>query len=497
MGLWLGACSPSGEGGATPAPGLGGAAGESAGAAGEPSDEPAPEPADTTDEPSEPPGASTDDPPDPVGSLDAGAGLDAGSPASADAGADAGSGADAGPFIPDPYVLRLQGLSSRLAALAERTMEFWIEHGPDSTFGGFYATLDRAGNPVAPDNKGLVQQARYLWTLATWYERRDPSPAIEALAQRQYEFLSEHFVDAADGAFVLTVSRDGTRVVDGRKQMYAESFALYALATYGRVFDVPEAIELALARFESIDITRHDPVYGGYDQRNDPGFKSAGAEKDTNTHLHLMEAYTALYEATGDALVGERLEELTELIADTLRQDADYVHSEFLLDWTPFGAPVVSYGHDLETSWLLLEAGRVLGRSNDAGLRASAYLIAETSATGGFDATRGGFFEVGVPGGAATDFDKVWWVQFEALAGLWWDYAIGGVPARLDQLEATLGWIEASEDSPIGEWFATTNADGSASGSSNKADEYKESYHPVRSLVFVQDWIDAEAALRA
>jgi cellobiose epimerase len=191
------------------------------------------------------------------------------------------------------------------------------------------------------------------------------------------------------------------------------------------------------------------------------------------------------------------LDEVTELIANTLRQDSNYVHSEFLLDWTPFGAPVVSYGHDLETSWLLLEAARVLGRPNDPDLRAVAYFIAENSATRGFDTARGGYFETGAPGGPAADLDKVWWVQFEAVAGLWWDFAIGGDPARLDQIERTVAWIEAAEDAPIGEWFAITNPDGSASGSSNKADEYKESYHPMRSLVFVEDWIAADRALRA
>jgi mannose/cellobiose epimerase-like protein (N-acyl-D-glucosamine 2-epimerase family) len=97
--------------------------------------------------------------------------------------------------------------------------------------GGFHATLDRSGNPTAPEDKGLVQQARHLWMLSTWHERRDPSPVIQALADEQYDFLAQHFLDAADGAFVLKVSRDCRRVVDGRKQLYAESFALYALST--------------------------------------------------------------------------------------------------------------------------------------------------------------------------------------------------------------------------------------------------------------------------
>jgi len=450
----------------------------------------------------EPPGGAGDGP-TPV-ALDAGSALDGGLPLGAvDAGdpgslpGDAGVAGDGGSVPVDPSLARLVALSERLAPLAERTVAFWVEHGPDATFGGFHGTLDRLGNAVPTDNKGLVQQARHLWMLSTWYERRDPSPDIQALAQRQYDFVVDHFIDSADGAFVLTVSRDGARVVDARKQLFAESYALYALSTYGRVFDEPEALEIALERFESIDESRYDPLFGGYDQRSDPGFKSPGAEKDANTHLHLMEAFTALYEATGDDLVGERLAEVTELMADTLRQGSDYVHAEFLLDWTPFGAASVSYGHDLETAWLMLEAARVLGRSRDAELRAAASAIAEHSALRGFDAARGGYFEAGVPGGATTDVDKVWWVQFEALAGLWWAYALGGDVEQLDRLERTLAWLEATEDTPTGEWFAITNPNGSPAGSDYKGDEWKASYHSVRSLVFVRDWIDAERALRS
>jgi mannobiose 2-epimerase len=407
----------------------------------------------------------------------------------ADASVNSGNGPQ------DPLVVRLDALSSRLKPLAERTFAFWFEHGPDAALGGFHATLDRAGSAIAPVNKGLVQQARHLWSLCTWYERRERRAEIAALARSQYTFLTQSFLDAADGAFVLSVSPDGGRVVDARKQLYAESFALYALSTYGRVFDVPEATGLALERFASIDASRHDARFGGYDQRGDPGFLSAGAEKDTNTHLHLMEAFSALYEATGDARVGARLDELAGLVAGTLRQRTGYVHAEFTLDWTPFGTPRVSYGHDLETAWLLVEAARVLGRPSDPELRAAALAIVEHSATRGIDLERGGYFESGIPQGAATDLDKIWWVQLEALAGLWWAYELSGDTLALDRLEQTTGWLETTEDLPSGEWFASTNPDGSAAGGADyKGDEWKESYHSVRALVFVQDWVEAERA---
>jgi mannobiose 2-epimerase len=332
--------------------------------------------------------------------------------------------------------------------------------------------------------------------VSTWYERRLGTPALRELAEQQYTFLRQSFVDEADGAFVYEVSRDGQRVVDGRKQLFAESYAIYALATYGRVFRDAEATALALARFESIDAAYHDALDGGYDQRRDPGTLSGGAAKDTNTHLHLLEAFTPLYEATGDVRVAARLDELIELFATRLLQPSDYVHAEFALDWTPVGSARVSYGHDLETAWLLLEAARVVGRSGDATVRAAALAMATHSAERGFDAQDGGYFEAGLPGGALTDLDKIWWVQFEALEGLWWAHVLSGDALQLDRLERTLDWVEFTEDRPVGEWFAATNPDGSPAGADYKGDEWKASYHSVRALVYLQDWVDAERAAR-
>jgi hypothetical protein len=238
----------------------------------------------------EPPGILLDaSAADPVaGPLDAGVNT-GGASSTLDSGA---------PAVPAALANRLRALRSRLVQLADRTLSFWLEHGPDVTFGGFHGTLNRQGSPIGPDDKGLIQQARHLWMLSTWCERRPATASVRELARQTYAFLRDSFLDAADGGFVFKVSRDGGRVVDAKKQLFAESYAIYALATYGRVLDDAEARQLALQRFASIDASRHDAVSGGYDQRGDPGFLSAGAEKDSNTHLHLLEAFSALYEAT-------------------------------------------------------------------------------------------------------------------------------------------------------------------------------------------------------
>lgn len=50
-----------------------------------------------------------------------------------------------------------------LGHIRENIYSFWQQLGPDERFGGFYGTLDRAGEPRAPTSKGLVQEARHVW----------------------------------------------------------------------------------------------------------------------------------------------------------------------------------------------------------------------------------------------------------------------------------------------------------------------------------------------
>jgi mannobiose 2-epimerase len=243
--------------------------------------------------------------------------------------------------------------------------------------------------------------------------------------------------------------------------------------------------------FRAIDRRAHDAEYGGYDQRNDPGWLAPGAEKGTNTHIHVLESFTELYRATRDGAVKARLEELVEVVATKIVQPAGYAHKEFERDWTPHAEPVASYGHDLETVWLLIDALDALGREHDEVVLGAARRLGEQAAHDGYDAKLGGYFEEGPPGGAPAKLEKVWWVQAEALAGLWWTYRLTGDASYLDRLEGTLGFIETRQRDPEhGEWFFGVNPDGSLGPrGDNKGEEWKTGYHALRALVFLGDWI--------
>jgi cellobiose epimerase len=387
---------------------------------------------------------------------------------------------------------RLGTIEARLEALAGGLMQFWKSHGRDTEHGGIHGRHDRRGEPKLDADKGLIQQARHLFSYSTWYARREQTPEIKAAADSIYAFIEGHFLDAKDGEFFYSVSRDGKRVVEPKKQLYAESFAIFALATYAEVFGVARAGQQALACFRSIDARAHDSVNLGYDQSKDPGWLQPGAQKDTNTHIHLLEAFTALYRQSKDALVQSRLEELVKVVGTRIVQSSNYAHKEFYADWRPHEKPVVSYGHDLETAWLLIDALDALGKPLEPQIAQVATSLAKHSAEQGFDAEKGGYFEEGVPGGDPMKLEKIWWVQAEALPGLWWLYRMTNDVIYLDRLERTLTWIETKQvDAEYGEWYWGITSDGSIGPrGDHKGEEWKAQYHALRATLFTADWID-------
>jgi cellobiose epimerase len=385
---------------------------------------------------------------------------------------------------------RLARIRARLDKLALDDWAFWKRHGPDREHGGFHGTLDRRGNPVAPTDKGLIQTARHLWSTSLWYEKKQRTPEVKALSDDLYRFLMKHFYDAGAKEFHFKVSRSGAPV-ETKKVLYANAFAIYALTEYARAYGVGEAGQTALACFRAIDARVHDAKFGGYDQRNDPAWLSPGAEKETNTHLHLMEAFSSLYAYGKDPVVKERLGELIHVFTTKILQKDGYARKEFLLDWSPFGEPAVSYGHDIETAWLLVEAAESFGQANEPTILKAAMTLGSSSAEWGYDSKHGGFFEEGIPAGAPIKREKIWWIQAEALPGLYELYRLSKDTKYLDRLEKTLDFIEAHQvDREFGGWYWGALEDGKLGPrGDNKGEEWKASYHELRALVLTSEWI--------
>ncbi|HEX6274419.1 MAG TPA: AGE family epimerase/isomerase [Polyangiaceae bacterium] len=393
---------------------------------------------------------------------------------------------------------RLTAIRTRLDALARDDWNFWKTHGPDREHGGFHGTLDRSGKPVLPTDKGLIQQSRHLWTTSLWYEKRERSPEVAALSRDLYGFLTAHFYDPSTKLFHFKVGRDGAPV-DTRKVLYANAFAIYALVQYERAYAVKEAGTTALACFRALDALAHDAEYGGYYLANDPPWLTPGAAKETNTHLHLMEAFSTLFTLTGDPVVKARLEELVGIFGSKIVQAEGFARKDFSREWRPVGEALVSYGHDLETSWLLVEAAESLGRAGDEVIRKAAVSVGAASADWGFDAERGGYFEEGPPRAPALRREKIWWIQAEALPGLYQLFLLTEDTKYLERLEATLEFIERFQvDREHGGWFWGIGEDGKVGPRGDgKGEEWKAAYHDLRATVFTADWIASRNAQKS
>jgi mannobiose 2-epimerase len=376
-----------------------------------------------------------------------------------------------------------------LRHLTNGIMAFWIKHGLDTGHGGFYGTLDRKGNPTPSLPKGLVQHARFLWSFSATY-RLDPQPVYHDMADRSFNFLREHFYDPARLGWYYLVSAEGLPL-NKQKHLYGQSFAIYGLSEYFLAFGNEEALRLALDTFGVMDRFGHDSQWRGYresfseewnsiPQHQDYG--ASGDQKTMNTHIHLLESFTNLYRASQDATVKSRLEELIDLCANTITDTRRGCAFQFFEhDWTPLPSPV-SYGHDIELSWLLTEAGDVCEIGNASSIHEISLVLARGVARNGLDRGNGGVFYEGDEGGRATGKQKVWWVQAEALVGFLNAYTLSGDESFIDAFVNLEGWVFARQvDREYGEWHQQITPEGECRG--EKGSLWKTPYHNARACI--------------
>lgn len=320
----------------------------------------------------------------------------------------------------------------------------WYPRAVDHERGGFLSRFDANWNPVGQQDKMIVAQARHVWTNARAAQFFGDS-AYRANARHGFHFLRDAMWDRERGGFFWLVARDGTprAEADGRivKQAYGNAFAIYALAAYYDATRDMAALRLAQDTFRWLEAHAHDPEHGGYfnhlERDGTPmraGFRG-DPPKDQNSSIHLLEAFAELYQVWPDSLLRARTEEMLALIRDRIRVEPGYLTLFHRADWTPvswrdsseearqadrYFHDHVSFGHDIETAYLVFEASHVLGRRDDVATRRAAKGMVDHALRFGWDARAGGFVEAGYyykdrPGHTLADSTKNWWAQAEGL----------------------------------------------------------------------------------
>jgi len=389
------------------------------------------------------------------------------------------------------------------AELVDDILPFWMKHGFDGDGWLRGAVLDDLEIDDSRPRHAVIA-ARTLWTFAVAArdlpELRDELLGAGALAR---DLLLGDFWDATHGGVYWSLNPDRT-VAEDRKQIYAQAFAIYGLTQWYEVTGDEEAHGAAWRMFEMLEAYARDRVRGGYLEALSRSWGPLGdtalsardlsVPKSMNTNLHVLEAYTTLLRVTHESRAQEALQELLAAALEHIVELAPFAHCNLFFDmeWTS-QVDTVSYGHDIEASWLLWDAWEALAlagvedRALEERTRSIALLLAEAVRAHGVDADGAVMYE-GAPNGVVND-TKHWWPQAEGVVGWLNAFQIAGRPE--DHAAALAAWAFIEDkviDREHGEWFAELNRDGTVRrgiAEDVKIGPWKCPYHNARACLEV------------
>lgn len=336
-------------------------------------------------------------------------------------------------------------------SIRTETLEKWYPQAVDTVYGGFLSGFSHDFKPVGDQDKFIVTQARHTWTNAKASGRYPEVAHYKTSAEHGFRFLRDFMWDKEHGGFHTLLDRQGKVKTEGGREIktaYGNAFGIYALAGYFAASRDSAALDLAKEAFLWMEHHSHDPVHKGYFQHLEadgmviarPDTIESTAEtgyKDQNSSIHILEALTELYQVWPDSLLRERLEEMLYLIRDTIVTPKGYLVLFLTPNWQPItfrdsseevilqhhGLDHVSFGHDVETAYLMLEASHVLGIENDERTHTVAKRMVDHALQNGWDESVGGFYDEGYYFNDADTIriirdTKNWWAQAEGLNSL-------------------------------------------------------------------------------
>ncbi len=387
--------------------------------------------------------------------------------------------------------------------LMENILPFWYPQILDREEGGYRLHHDTQGNYLGPADKGIVSQSRTVWFFSRMVRSGLGDAKLLDAAEHGYRFLRRRLWDKENGGFFWTVNSNGSQATNPCKHMYGQAFALYALSEYSLASEDPYAKSFVQELFQLIEQHAHDAEHGGYVETFNPDWSIpdrdsqnpldvAAKLKLMNTHLHIMEGLTTYYQLTREPLARERLLELIFIQSNTVvRKSLGGCTDQYERNWIPVrssGTDRISFGHDIENIWLLMEACRSAAFYNDF-LTDLFQTLFDYSLKYGFDQENGGFFESGALGKSANRKEKIWWVQAEALACSLEMTRLTGNKKYWDCFLSTLDWIEKHQmDRKRGDWYWSIREDGSPAR--EKAGLWKAPYHNGRAMIHCLELID-------
>ena len=369
--------------------------------------------------------------------------------------------------------------------LVSAIIPFW-KSLRDDEFGGYYGYMDYDLKLNKKAEKGCILNSRITWFFSNAYTLlKDPSLLDEA--DHGYEFLKNHCIDSENGGIFWSMNYDGTPL-DTTKHTYNQAFCIYALSSYYEASGKREALDLAFQLFHMIEEKCTDDQ--GYLEAFTKDFKPESneklsengvlAEKTMNTLLHVLEAYTELYRVSKDKEVEERLKWIMDTFAEKV-YNSELERQEVFFDKNYNSIiDLHSYGHDIETAWLMDRTVDVLG---DETYRQKMTPITKALTKKIYEVAFDGHSLSNECDKGVVDTNRVWWVQAETVVGFLNGYEKD--PSKVEYKEAAEAEWQFIKDHVIdprngSEWFWLVRQDGSPVEGEPIVEPWKCPYHNGR-----------------
>lgn len=385
---------------------------------------------------------------------------------------------------PDTY-------KSEMSAELSAILSYWALHTLDLEHGGFIGQIDENDTMLPNAPKGAILNCRILWAFSAAHSLTNDKRYLD-LASVAYNYLAQHFVDRDNAGIYWLLNADGT-ILDSKKQVYAQAFAVYGLSAYYKASNHLAAKELAIQIYRKIEQHSFDEVHTGYLEAFTSNWqpiddlrlsnKEPNEKKTMNTHLHLLEAYTQLYLIWPDEALKEKIILLLKNFTTQIVHPRSAHLQLFFNEQWEAKSGIVSYGHDIEASWLLLEAAEAvkdIKLINE--IRALAIKIVQ-AASAGLDSDGGLWYEY-LPTDNHFIKEKHSWVQAEAMIGYLNAWQITGDTKYFDLSFNSWQYVKSFiKDNQHGEWFWGRNEDGTIMQGQDKVGIWKCPYHNSRACI--------------
>ncbi len=404
--------------------------------------------------------------------------------------------------------------------LSTELLPFWVDRCWDDENGGFITQFDAEGKDTGLDEKSLLAHMRTIYSLSLAYQKGNGGERCRLLAEKGVDYALATYWDSVHGGFYWLFNRKGSPVID-KKIIYGHSFAIYALATYTTATGDPRGLVYAEKCFDLLQKYAAETSWGGYWEMFERDWKlcgpgAAGGDRKTlDVHMHLMEAFTALYECSGKDIHRRKLEEIIQILLEKILHPvhrtgipqfyrnwevAPQIKFDIIWGWDRFEGDKqekpnsldnTSYGHNVEFFWLFLEALRVLGADVTPHLPLFTKILTH-AIEHGVDWEHGGVYVEGsMDGSIVHDTAKEFWQQAEFLAGMPDAYSMFNDDRYLEVYGNVHEFVmKKMINHKVGEWLPLLEREGKPIWS-HMSHSWKVNYHTIRGAVLSIEKLEA------